>query len=239
MNLVIFCTTMGHGGRDTYEETITSISDQAESLFSRKVLHLKTKPNQEDKAEEIKTFCSKFDIEVIETKADVVHHSNNHQIHSAEYFKDVFKVYSHPSFRKEEYSFWLEDDWVIKENGKKMIDACLESMHFLDENPDQLCVRFNSEKDFGPCNKDHFIDSGDIFTQGKNYTHYGPTFTFQPNISRTKEIYVAWKSGQRYLDQLANYHCELMSGDLLKNLTESTTPFSFYNPEKIYSQHIG
>jgi len=243
MNLIIFCTTMGHSGRYTHEETIRSILSQGKGLFdsqfSNKIVHLKTKPDQIEKAIEIKKFCDNVGFEVVETIANVVHHSENHQHHSAEYFKDIFKVYSIPKVRLQEYSLWLEDDWIIKENGKSFYDACMESIYFLDHNPDQLCVRFNSATDFLKCEQDHFVEDNDIFTQGKQYTQWGPTFTFQPNISRTKEIYAAWKAAQKHLDMLGQYHCELMSGDLLKNFSESETPFSFYNPEKIYAEHIG
>jgi hypothetical protein len=32
-----------------------------------------------------------------------------------------------------------------------------------------------------------------------------------------------------YLDKLGSYHCELMSGDLLKPMSKVKTPFSFFN----------
>ena len=240
MNLIVFCTTMGHGGRHTYEETINSILDQAGDFFSRRIIHLKTKPSQEDKAEEIKDFAAEKNFRIIESKADLVHHSSNHQVHSAEYFKDVFKTYSDPTIRKEKYSFWLEDDWILRTQEQDLVSALRESENFLDNNTNQLCVRFNSAEEFKKCEQDHFRSpSRDIFTQGLKYTQWGPTFTFQPNVNRTIEVYAAWKAAQRYLDILGQYHCELLSGDLMKNLTESPTPFSFYNPEKIYAQHIG
>ena len=50
---------------------------------------------------------------------------------------------------------------------------------------------------------------------------------------------MAWKGAQRYLDKLGMVHCEIMSGQLLKQLSNSPTPFSFFNPNKIYSNHIG
>ena len=81
--------------------------------------------------------------------------------------------------------------------------------------------------------------SHNFYTQDLDYTQYGPTFTFQPNINRTSEIFVAWMAAQELLDKLDTHHCELVSGAILKNLTDSNTPFSFFNPKKIYSKHIG
>ena len=47
------------------------------------------------------------------------------------------------------------------------------------------------------------------------------------------------KQPRHHLDKLGSYHCELMSGDLLKAATNSKTPFSFFNTHKLYSNHIG
>ncbi len=119
--------------------------------------------------------------------------------------------------------------------------AFKKSINFLDGNPDQLCVRFNhgDGRGFADPEGDYLVENDFIFTQAINYTKYGPTFTFQPNINRTNEIFIAWKMAQEHLDKLGTYHCELMSGDLLKNMTNSKTPFSFFNPLKVYSKDIG
>ena len=176
---------MGHGGKHTYKESIDKLFNQFDpNLFSCKILHLKSREGEESIADEIKSFCSDFCIRVIETKENIVHHSENHLSHSAGYFKDIYKAYSDVELRKQKYSLWLEDEAI-------------------------------------------------------NYTQYGPTFTFQPNISRTNEIFIAWKEAQNYLDKLGSYHCELMSGDLLKKMTNSKTPFSFFNTHRVYAEHIG
>ena len=240
INLIVFSTTMGHGGRYTYKECIRDLFGQFDpSLFSNKILHLKSRSKEEEKAEEIKNFCDKLDIRVIETKEDIVHHSQNHLSHSAGYFKDIYKAYSDLELRKQKYSFWLEDDWLLKTNSISLEDVFKDSLSFLDENPDQLCVRFNRGEEFGELEGEFLIENDNIFTQAINYTQYGPTFTCQPNISRTNEIFIAWKAAQNHLDKLGSYHCELMSGDLLKAATNSKTPFSFFNTHKLYSNHIG
>ena len=230
---------MGHGGQHTYSDVIEDLFKKVDpNLFSNKVLHLKTRDEEESVADKIKSFCCVYGIRVIETKESIVHHSENHLSHSAGYFKDIYKAYSDQEVRKQKYSLWLEDDWLI--NSKISLNEVLEeSLEFLDNNPDQLCVRFNRGKEYGPPDGDHNNETGDILTQAINYTQYGPTFTFQPNISRTNEIFIAWKAAQQYLVKLGSYHCELMSGDLLKPMSNSNTPFSFFNPKKLYSEHIG
>jgi hypothetical protein len=231
---------MGHGGRHTYKDSITNLYDKIDSnLFANRVLHLKTRDGEESIADEVKAFCNSFDIRVIETKENIVYHAENHQVHSAGYFKDIYKSYSDLDIRKQKYSFWLEDDELLQVNKISLEDSFKKAIEFLDNNPDQLCVRFNRAKEFKDDDSDYLVEDENIFTQAINYTKYGPTFTFQPNISRTSEIFSAWKAAQNHLDKLGSYHCELMSGDLLKLMSNSDTPFSFFNPKKIYSKHIG
>ena len=239
INLIVFSTTMGHGGKHTYKETLNSLFEQVDDcVFANKVLHLKSREGEEEIADEIKNFCCDLSIRVIETKEDVVHHSENHLSHSAGYFKDIYKAYSDLELRKQKYSLWLEDDWLFKLRVISLKNALKQSIEFLDENPNQMCVRFNSGDSFKKPKKS-IKKSHNFFTQDLDYTAYGPTFTFQPNINRTSETFIAWKGAQRYLDKLGKVHCELMSGELLKQLTNTRTPFSFFNPKKIYSEHIG
>ena len=240
LNLIVFATTMGHGGRHTYKETIEGLFSKIDpAIFTNLLLHLKTREGEEKIADKIKDFCLSFHIRVLETKENIVHHSENHLTHSAAYFKDIFKAYSDLEIRKTKYSLWLEDDAPIMNQNIDLFKAFQESIFFLDENPDQLCVRFNRSEGFNDAQEGSIKENNNFFTQDSNYTKYGPTFTFQPNISRTNEIFIAWKMAQAHLDKLGSYHCELMSGDLLKNMTNSKTPFSFFNPLKVYSKDTG
>ena len=134
----------------------------------------------------IKSFCSNLDIRVIETKENIVHHSENHLTHSAGYFKDIFKTYSDPIIREQKYSFWLEDDELIQTNKITLEDAFRKSIDFLEDNPRQICVRFNRAKKFKDDDLPYLVEDDNILTQAINYTQYGPTFTFQPNINRNR-----------------------------------------------------
>ena len=239
LNLVIFSTTMGHGGRHTYKETVESLLDQIDSsIFKNKVLHLKSREGEENIGDQIKSFCSDLDIRVIETKEDIVHHTESHNSHSAGYYKDIFKAYSDPEIKKEKYTLWLEDDWVIKSK-LCLEDVFKESIEFLEENPNQICVRFNDDINQNIDCLNSLKEKGNLYTQAINYSIWGPTFTFQPNINRTEQIYNAWERGQKYLDSLGKYHCELLSGGLLRLFTDSAVPYSFFDPKKIHAKHIG
>jgi len=250
LNLIIFCTTApkyGHGNNTenyksnyTYEKTINSLFDQVDkNLFKNKLLHLKSREGEEGVADNIKNFCDDKDIRVIETKENFEHHSDNALSHAAGYFKDIYKAFSDLDIRKQKYSLWLEDDYLFRLRMISLEEAFKQSIKFLDNNPEQLCVRFNLGLNFTKA-VNSIKESHNIFTQDLNYTQYGPTFTFQPNISRTTDIFVAWRAAQNLLHKLEILHCELVSGEILKtNLTNSPTPFSFFNPKKIFSEHIG
>ncbi len=211
LNLIVFATTMGHQGDhnnpagDTYETTISNLFSQIDpSLFQNKIMHLKVRSEEKEKAEEIKDFCRSKDIRVIESHEDIVHHFKDSLSHAAGYFKDIYKAYSDIEVRKTKYSLWLEDDWLIRLNQIKLEDVFLESINFLDDNPDQLCVRYNLPDDsvwgFRKPKGNYFSESGNILTQAEDYSKYGPCFTFQPHINRTTEIFLAWKTMQTYLD---------------------------------------
>jgi len=240
VNLIVFCTTMGHGGKHTYQDCLNNLYEKIDhSLFKNRILHLKSRDGEESIAEEIKSFCSDLDIRVIETKENIVHHSENHLTHSAGYFKDIFKSYSDPIIREQKYSFWLEDDELIQTNQITLEDAFRKSIDFLENNPRQICVRFNRAEEFKDDDLPYLVEDDHILTQAIHYTQYGPTFTFQPNINRTDQIFTAWKEAQKHLDKLGKIHCEILSGYLLKKMTDCETPFSFFNPKQVYSKTIG
>tara|TARA_R100000742_G_C4275596_1_gene96165 strand:+ start:103 stop:825 length:723 start_codon:yes stop_codon:yes gene_type:complete len=240
---------MGHGGNHTYKDCINDLYSKVDkNVFKNRLLHLKTRKGEEDIAEEIKRFCEDKDVRVLETVEDIVHHSENHQIHSAGYFKDILKAYSDSEIQKQKYSFWLEDDELLQTDSITLESALVESVKFLEENPNQLCVRFNRAKEFGEpmdagsnSKHEYLFENENIFTQAINYSEWGPTFTFQPNINRTKQIFLAWQEAQKYLDNLGDWHCEVVSGSILRQVTniEKETAFSFFNTNKVFSKTIG
>ena len=52
LNLIIFSTTMGHGGEHTYEESINDLFGKFDpDLFTNRVLHLKTREEETEHIE--------------------------------------------------------------------------------------------------------------------------------------------------------------------------------------------
>ena len=116
---------MGHAGRHTYKDCINNLYEKIDpSAFANRLLHLKSRDGEEDIAEEIKSLCSSLNIRVIETKENIVYHAENHQVHSAGYFKDIYKSYSDLEIRKQKDSFLVEDDGVAHQDASCEDDNC-------------------------------------------------------------------------------------------------------------------
>ena len=57
INLIVFCTTMGHGGKHTYKDCINNLYEKIDSsIFKNTLLHLKSRDGEESIAEENKIF---------------------------------------------------------------------------------------------------------------------------------------------------------------------------------------
>ena len=58
INLIVFCTTMGHGGEHTYKRCIDHLFEKIDPLlFANRVLHLKVREGEENIASEVKSAC--------------------------------------------------------------------------------------------------------------------------------------------------------------------------------------
>lgn len=241
INLVLFSTTQGHKGRDTYQETASSLFSKIDrSFFKGAFAHIKN--TDQKKCDEMVANYSDMGIRTFVSNGQLVHHSQNHAFWSKEYYKDVFRMVSESVIRKEKYFFWLEDDWVLR-NKKDLREIFEESLNFLEDDPDTICVRFLSESEVTDDRpdwfKDIFHEKGEIFKQGLKFTKWGPVHPFGPSILKTEQVFGAWNLVMRNMHILDYEHCELVATQILKQFSTSTTPFAFYNKDLIYSHHIG
>jgi hypothetical protein len=101
-----------------------------------------------------------------------------------------------------------------------------------------MTLRINSKstQDF---NEGQVIRKRDYILQNVNFTQYGPCFTFQPNISRSRDLWLGWRTILANNDRVGHLHIELKSGMGMKALCDSQTPFGFFDFNSIKSIHIG
>ena len=162
---------------------------------------------------------------------------NDHQSHAVGYTADIIKTFNNNKLHTQQHSLWLEDDWLFNIKQNNLEYYLNYAINELTTNKDLLCFRFNHE--IHEVNKDGNLSKDIYYLQTDKSTPYGSTFTFQPNITRTRDTWLAYKFINQYWEQIKNMHIELQSGWGFKHLTSNENHFAFFNPEYIDCTHIG
>lgn len=240
LNLVIYTSTKGHFG---YKNCYKVTSRRLDELFTfkDKTVHIKIDPESDKNHQHFKMkdwFDKQESWNILSTRGDWSH---NDRSHAAEYYKDKLTCFSNLKVQSNKYTLFIEDDWIIHHGiGVNASELMEKAVSFLNTNQNKLCVRINNRDEI-PC--DYIYETSEIWSQGEKYTSFGPTFTFQPTIVRTLE----WYHALRWINQMsdadpdlfAKYHCELISGDVMKKFSDDPLPFCFFNPEVVNAEHIG
>lgn len=238
--IVLYTSARGHFGyRDCYKQTVEKMKKEIpffESYY--KVAHIKYSDGEEKYLSEMEEFLAYHGFYLKITKGDWKH--NDHS-HANGYYADMLTVLSDPKLHKYDYVFSFEDDWLINFNDNYTV-AVGEALKLLDNNLSALCVRVNHDLHKDTSNA-HQELCGFIFQQGMDYTKFGPTYTFQPTITRLKEWYHSVRMINNQIKRnpflLQQIHCELISGEILKQFSDSLAPFYFFDPSLINATHIG
>lgn len=235
LGIVLFTSTKGHYGRkDIYKTTVESILNQLKGIGGINLslnAHIKWGHGEDNEADEIADYLENIGFYVMDTKGDWNHNDSSH---ATGYTSDIIKAFSSPYVLKSQYSLWLEDDWVLQGDVKKFV---YNSISVLNCQPNKLCVRANNQEPKEYTYSHNRIDS--IFEQKENYTPWGPTFTFQPTIVRSRDVHIAYRLIRDNWEQLKNQHIELTSGIAMKTLSDDSRPFCFVDPKVCHSVHIG
>jgi hypothetical protein len=236
INLVLFTSTKGHfGNKQIYQKTIKDLFNKIDSNSFFKFAHIKVSPNEEKIAEEMEEFLLSYKFLVDKTSGNWSH--SDHQSHAVGYTQDIIKAFYNDKLHEQQYSLWLEDDWIfnVKQNNlEHYINYATEQLKL---NKDLLCFRFNHE--IHEVNEEANINKDIYYIQTDQSTPYGSTFTFQPNITRTRDTWLAYKFIDQYWEHIKNMHIELQSGWGFKHLTSNKNHFAFFNPTYIDCTHIG
>lgn len=229
-----FTSTRGHFGQKyLYRHTLKRLEEKIPLFISYyKVAHIKVTPGEEELGEEIERDLIDYGFEVLKTTADWRHNDSSHVVG---YYQDMMKVYSDPDLREYPYVFAWEDDWLIE--GENLEPLIHEALKFLKENIDSLCVRVNKKEDNDISRT--FEATKNIVGQRIDYTNWGPTVTFQPTLFKTAPWAYSVQLINNNLDILETIHCELASGNAMKNFSNSKTPFYFFRPDVLSVKHIG
>lgn len=236
INLILFTSTKGHfGNKQIYQKTLEDLFSKIDPNLFFKFAHIKVSPNEEKIAEEMQTFLSSLNFLVDKTIGNWSH--SDHQSHAIGYTQDIIKIFNDDRLHKNQYSLWLEDDWIFNIKEKNLEYYISYAIDELINNKNLLCFRFNHE--IHDVIEENNINKDIYYIQTNKSTQYGSTFTFQPNITRTRDTWLAYKFIAQNWKSISQAHIELQSGWGFKHLTLSENHFAFFNPKYINCTHIG
>jgi hypothetical protein len=235
--IALYTSTKGHFGyKDCYKHTVERMLKEIPLFDSYcKVAHIKySEEDGEDQLVEMETFLNKHGFNVLITKGDWSHNKGSH---AQEYYKDMLNVFCSTWVRSKKYTFVCEDDELLNFRGS-FCKSVAAAISFLEKDRNALCVKVNRDTETDLSKATEVFDNL-IYRQDKDYTPWGPTFTFQPTIVRSSEWMHSLRIINKNLHLLDRVHCELMSGEVFKEFSDYALPFFFFNPNKINTKHIG
>lgn len=237
--IVLYTSTKGHFDyKDCYKHTLSRLEEQFGLLtFFYKLAHIKVSEGEEDLAYEMEAYLKVHGFSVLKTQG-TWKHDCDHNSHAKEYYKDMFTALSDKKLHNYPYVLCMEDDWLLSFPKNSAEHWCRKAIDVLDKDLNKLCVRINNKKE-NELSEATAIQEEDIYMQNLGYTPWGPTYTFQPTIVRTKEWYHSVRLINNNIEILDSQHCEIVSGKTLKNFTDDLCPFLFFNPNKVHAEHIG
>jgi hypothetical protein len=223
INIVLFTSTAGHYGFDTYKTTVNHLEKKLSPYtFNEKFAHIKVRPQEAHKMPEMIDFFYENKYRVIVTEGDW----SRGMSHQHEYLKDIFKIFNDGHVHSAPYSFWVEDDSpILLKDATPLGEHIKNAINILSSNKDLLNIRFSRETI--------------LKSQNNQYVIPVNTFDFQPNIGRTRDLFIAAKIIQDNWSQFQYMQCEAafkMASDFL-----SYHPYKYlaFNPDMVTSYHIG
>lgn len=227
LNIIFFISTSGHFDHlDVYKTTIKHYKAKlggSLDVFQNAFAHIKVKPNQRDRLPEIIDFLLENNIKPIVTEGEW----SRGLAHGQAYISDIFKVFNTEEVHSAPYSFWVEDDSPINVKQDNLYSYLSTAVSILGSNKDIVNIRFQ---------RDGIQDASQPIN---NFLNRVETFDFQPNIGRTRDLFLAAKALVDHPATFANVQCEAAFYATSKPLTHSPIGFLCFNPKIVSSHHIG
>ncbi len=223
INLIIFTSTAGHFGFDTYKTTVKHMERKLKGCdINERFAHIKVRPKEADKMPEMIDFFYENKYRVIVTEGDWTRGMS----HQHEYLKDIFKVFNDNHIHSAPYSFWVEDDSpILLKDNVSLSTHIQNAVSVLANNKDILNIRFSRETILN--------------TKDNQYLIPVNTFDFQPNIGRTRDLFLASKIIQDNWNQFQYMQCEAAFKSSSDFLSYHPYKYLAFNPNSVTSYHIG
>ncbi len=238
INLCVFETAKGHFGRkDICKTTILDLHSKVNlERFNKKLVHIKYSDSELENFENLAEFYSKLGFGILATKGEFSHFNISHQ---REYCKDMITMFSSAQMH-EPYTLWLESDWCWDDKGDKLENRFFDAIRCLEYDQDVLSIRFPRFLNEVERLKNLKIKHGlDIQVEKYNEFYYhNDNFSCNPNICRTRDLYLASLILKRNFDQFAN-HSEMGFTKCLEWMSDNKLHYAIFDPNLVSILHYG
>ena len=238
INLCVFESAKGHFGRgEICKTTITDLNNKINlNRFNKRIVHIKYSNSELDNLENLKQFYSNLGFIILTTNGDFKHFQISHQ---NEYCKDIITMFSSEKL-DQPYTLWLESDWCWDDKGANLGYKFFDVIKQLERDKDLLSIRFprflNEVERLKNLKVKHNIDI-QVEKHGDFYYH-NDNFSCNPNICRTRDLYLASLILKRNFDQFA-HHSEMGFTKCLEWMSDEKLHYAIFDPNLVSVLHYG
>lgn len=248
LNILLMTSTKGHfDRRDIYQRTLASIITHLGYSSVKTFIHVKISPGENQAWLDMAEFIQKFDenIEVFSTYGSWQHMNQSHQ---SQYIKDIRTMANVVNIMGNEYTLFLEDDWLLESQAEKssVYNWVLESVELLWRKPDLVQVRIprftNEFERINRLQAKHGIPAhATKVVNGTGLEDFYFTcndWSNNPFICRTRDLYIAMMLMEKNPNAFPN-HAEHGFGRAMRYLSLSEECLAVIRPDLCRAFHIG
>lgn len=232
ITLAVFATTKGHfDHRNIYKSTINDLFNQVgRNFFADNVVHIKREAGDETIFSEMSEFFSSHGFNILVSHGSWKHYDQSHYI---EHAKDVITLMSNQLVQRNQYVFWLEDDFLLRTVNDDLLAAFKKSVSLLESNPNILNVRFLKNQADTELLQDYRNETYEIFS-------HNDVFSFNPSLLRSRDAWLLAKGFKTYYFNNTHIHIERFATEVLKSIPfETKGIFSSFQLDYAKAVHIG
>lgn len=241
---MFFTTTRGHYDNNTiYKHTIRFWNkllleggcDDIPRIASLKVL-----PAHQQTADDFVSTLRSEQYDVSVANGYFKHHDDSFY---SGYLGDIIRMASYAQkYRHCQYWLWLEDDWILDGNamgvpspGWTICKLLSSAVSLMEQLPNLACVRFLSER----ANLIQSSPTENIYYIKDNYCGF-PTFTFQPSIVRSRDLFVVSNLLRTpIIHSLRHLHIELLFTAIMNMVCGPDAAYGCFDYDLARALHIG
>ncbi len=231
ITLAMFATTKGHyDHKHIYKSTIDDLSKQLNGLygtFESCIVHIKRETGDDEVFDEMYNYFMEKGFHVAVTFGNWKHYDMSHYL---EHARDINTLMTTQVVQKNQFVFWLEDDFLIRTKGN-LYNYFEKAVQILQSRPNTLNVRF-------------LKDANDELALGKEkdlgdaYTHKD-VFSFNPCVCRSRDVGYLAKVFDTHYKNNTHIHIERFATEAIKGLSNVIDPFCCFKLEEAKAVHIG